>query len=142
LIQVVLYHFSPNTFNNVYILLGQQIYIQSLDKSDFANLQSHNIIYLDPLFTISEDNFKSIENNSLLIFDDFMLSSTTNQKQQQMSLLKIFNYHLRHRNIVLILVIHNLYSTGLLNMILLAPHLIFAYSNLGFYLLRSDILFI
>lgn len=35
---------------------------------------------------------------------------------------------------------HNLYSTGLLNEILLAPHIFLAYSNLGYYIIKYKIL--
>jgi hypothetical protein len=87
------------------------------------------------MFAINDENFQDIKDNSLVIFDDFMFDNT-NQKIQQMNLLKIINYQLRHRKIVLILVIHNLYNTGLLNIILLAPHIIIAYSNLGYYVMR------
>lgn len=49
----------------------------------------------------------------------------------------IVNYYLRHNKITLFLVIHNLYSTNLLNEILLAPHLFVAYSNLGYYIVKK-----
>jgi len=70
-----------------------------------------------------------------VILDDYTFKFAQN-KQEKMDFLKVINYTLRHRQIILILIIHNLYNNNLANEILLAPHLFLAYSNLGYSIMR------
>lgn len=96
---------------------------------------------MNPGFEINEKDFMSIPDNSIVICDDFFLSKTNkNAKQSKFEFLHIVNYYLRHHKITLFLIIHNLYNNGLLNEILLAPHLFIAYSNLGYYIMRYNTL--
>lgn len=88
-------------------------------------------------FTVTEENFKQIPMQSIVILDDFTLQPS---KQNKIDFLNVINYYLRHNNITLFLIIHNMYNTGLLNEILLAPHIFLAYSNLGYYIIRYHIL--
>ena len=88
-------------------------------------------------FTVTEENFKQIPMQSIVILDDFTLQPS---KQNKIDFLNVINYYLRHHNITLFLIIHNMYNTGLLNEILLAPHIFLAYSNLGYYIIRYYIL--
>ena len=114
------------------ILLGVSVFIQSKDQQDFSSLD--NISFLEPDFTITTDNFSNLKSNSIVIFDDFSLNHRN--KQNKIDFLNVINYTLRHNNITLFLIIHNLYNVGLMNEILLAPHIILAYSNLGYYIMR------
>jgi exopolysaccharide biosynthesis predicted pyruvyltransferase EpsI len=92
---------------------------------------------LNPNFDVSEQNFKDIPDHSIIFLDDFILHKTnTNMKQNKNEFLNVVNYTLRHRDITLFLIIHNIYSNGLLNEILLAPHLFLAFSNLGYTIIR------
>lgn len=84
-----------------------------------------------------EDDFSSISNNSVVVLDDFMMvKDGKNFKQKKIQFLNVINYYLRHHEITLFIIIHNLYNNGLLNEILLSPNLFLAYSNLGFYIMR------
>lgn len=67
-----------------------------------------------------------------MVLDDFHL---TNQKEKD-NLLQIINVVLRHNQITLFLIIHNLYSNKLFNQIIIAPHIILAYSTLGDIIIR------
>lgn len=91
---------------------------------------------MDPQFIVTEKHFENIPSSSLVILDDFSFNKTE-VKQTKSEFLHVVNYLLRHKNITLCLVIHNLYSSCLLNEILIAPHLFLAYSNLGFYVLKK-----
>lgn len=75
--------------------------------------------------------------NSLVILDDYMFQNKNSTKYSKSDFLKVVNYYLRHKNITLFLVIHNLYNTGLLNEILLSPHIFVAYSNLGYIIIKK-----
>lgn len=108
------------------------VFVQSNEKTDYAN--SKNISFLKSDFAVTENYFKNIPNNSLVILDDFSLNHT--KKETKIEFLHVVNYTLRHSKITLFLVIHNLYNVGLFNDILLAPHLILAYSNLGYYIIK------
>ena len=110
-----------------------QVFIQSKDQQDFSSLD--NISFLEPDFTITTDNFSNLKSNYIVIFDDFSLNHRN--KQNKIDFLNVINYTLRHNNITLFLIIHNLYNVGLMNEILLAPHIILAYSNLGYYIMRQ-----
>jgi len=85
-------------------------------------------------FIVNEHCFKQIPSDSLVVLDDYLMHNIT--QQAKLDFLKIVNYTLRHQNICLIIVIHNLYNVGLYNNILLSPHLFISYTNLGFYILR------
>ena len=126
----VLFVFCLYILQKKTLFLGISVYIQSKAQQDFSSLD--NISFLEPDFTITPDNFKTIKSNSIVIFDDFSLNNQ--YKQNKIDFLNVINYTLRHNNITLI--IHNLYNVGLMNEILLAPHIILAYSNLGYYIMR------
>jgi hypothetical protein len=113
-------------------LLDFNVYIQTKEPTEYPT--SEKIHYLDNIFTISEENFLSLKNNSVVILDDF--SFQTINKQNKIDFLRVLNYTLRHRNITLFLIIHNLFSVGLFHEILTAPHIFIAYSNLGYYIIR------
>jgi len=114
------------------------VYIQSKDESDFSSLKktstSNTVTFLNSDFLITDENFKTLSPNSVVILDDYSFKMS---KQTKSDFLHIVNYYLRHFNITLILIIHNLYNTGLLNEILLAPHIFLAYSNLGYYIIKK-----
>jgi hypothetical protein len=103
------------------------VYIQTAGPTDFQNVSE--ISFLPANFTIDEDNFLSITENSLVVLDDFSFK-LANNKQAEINLLKVVNYILRHKTITLILVIHNLFSNNLSNDILCAHHVFLSYSNL------------
>lgn len=108
------------------------IFIQTRELDDFAKFK--HVAYLDPLFQINEEQFKQFPKHSCVILDDFAFASLN--KHVKSDFLKIVNYHLRHFNITLILIIHNLYNNNLSNEILLAPHIFLSYSNLGYNIMR------
>ena len=110
------------------MLVDIPVYIQTKEKDDFRNLSS--VQFLPHDFAITEEHFKTLPDKSIVVFDDFTLRSS---KQE---FLNIVNYWLRHHKITLFVVIHNMYNNGLLHSILLSPHLILAYSNLGYYIIR------
>jgi hypothetical protein len=95
------------------------VYVQTAGPTDFQNVSG--ISFLPANFTIDEDNFSSITENSLVVFDDFSFKLADN-KQAKINFLKIVNYILRHKKLTLILVIHNLLSNNLSNDILSAHH--------------------
>lgn len=121
--------------NSNYYFTDLSICVQTKDEKDFS--EHHNKIkFLSRDFSVDEDSFKStIPNGSLVILDDFSFQNIT--KQTKLQFLNVVNYYLRHHHVTLILLIHNIYSTGLLNEILLAPHLFIAYSNLGYYIMKK-----
>lgn len=112
------------------------LFIQTKDETDYANQPNHRHQLLDPNFIVSEEYFQNIPAKSLVILDDFSFNKS-GIKQTKADFLHIVNYHLRHRNIVLCIVIHNIYSSGLYHEILLSPHLFLAYSNLGYYVFKK-----
>lgn len=83
---------------------------------------------------MSERHFQTLPDNSMVFLDDFSLKNSS--KESKTEFLKVINYYLRHHNITLFIIIHNLYNIGLQNEILLAPHIILAYTNLGYYILK------
>ena len=109
------------------------MYIQTAGPTDFQNVSG--ISFLPANFTIDEDNFSSITENSLVVFDDFSFKLADN-KQAKINFLKIVNYILRHKKLTLILVIHNLLSNNLSNDILSAHHVFLSYSNMGYLIMR------
>ncbi|MFN9906548.1 MAG: hypothetical protein ACK56F_10545, partial [bacterium] len=103
------------------------------EQTDFQNVSG--ISFLPANFTIDEDNFSCITENSLVVLDDFSFKLAKN-KQAEINLLKVVNYILRHKTITLILVMHNLFSNNLSNDILCAHHVFLFYSNLGYLIIR------
>ena len=86
-----------NLINNLYFCpLGISVYLQTAGPSDFQNVSG--ISFLPANFTIDEDNFLSITENSLVVLDDFSFK-LANNKQTKINFLKVVNY---------ILVIHKL----------------------------------
>jgi len=109
------------------------VYVQTAGPTDFQNVSG--ISFLPANFTIDEDNFSSITENSLVVLDNFSFE-LTNNKQAKINFLKVVNYILRHKTITLILVIHNLLSNNLSNDILCAHHVFLSYSNLRYLIMR------
>ena len=123
-----------NLINNLYLCpLGISVYVQTAGPSDFQNVSG--ISFLPANFTIDEDNFSCITENSLVVLDDFSFK-LANNKQAKINFLKIVNYILRHKKLTLILVIHNLLSNNLSNDILSAHHVFLSYSNMGYLIMR------
>ena len=114
-------------------MLDLPVYIQTKDEHDFASLQHQsNITFLPPQFFVNEEQFKQLPaDHSLIVLDDFQLPPS-----KKSDFLHVINYYLRHHNCILFLIVHNIYSNGLLNQILISPHLFLAYSNLGFYIIK------
>jgi hypothetical protein len=124
---------------NIYILsffnLDLGLYIHTREPSDFSNLTQ--VQFLNHDFRIEEDKFiKTIDNNSFVVLDDFTFDPTVPIKFAKNCFLQIVNRYLRHHNIHLCLVIHNLYHNHLATDILIAPHIFISYSNLGYYIIR------
>ena len=109
------------------------MYVQRAEPTDFQNVSG--ISFLPANFTIDEDNFSSITENSLFVLDNFSFK-LANNKQAKINFLKVVNYILRHKTITLILVIHNLLSNNLSNDILCAHHVFLSYSNLRYLIMR------
>jgi hypothetical protein len=109
------------------------MYVQTAEQTDFQNVSG--ISFLPANFTIDEDNFSCITENSLVVLDDFSFK-LANNKQAKINFLKVVNYILRHKTITLILVMHNLFSNNLSNDILCAHHVFLSYSNLGYLIIR------
>ncbi len=87
-----------NLINNLYLCpLGISVYIQTAGPTDFQNVSG--ISFLPANFTIDEDNFSSITENSLVVLDDFSFK-LANNKQAKINFLKVVNYILRHTQFV------------------------------------------
>ena len=108
------------------------VFVQTEEPSDFTNIA--NISFLNPDFVVEESHFQNIPHNSIIILDDFSFKVVNKETKQ--NFLKVCNYILRHHNITLILIIHNLYSTNLSTEISLSPNIIIAYTKLGEIILR------
>lgn len=78
--------------------------------------------------------FETIRSDSIVVLDDFTFKKFN--KHEKNDFLHVINYYLRHNNITLMLIVHNIYNTNLSNEILLAPHIFLAYSNLGYFIMR------
>ena len=76
--------------------MPQWSFFQTAGPTDFQNVLG--ISFLPANFTIGEDNFSSITENSLVALDDFSFK-LANNKQAKINFLKVVNY---------ILVIHKL----------------------------------
>ncbi|MEI7486021.1 MAG: hypothetical protein WCJ72_01210 [Chryseobacterium sp.] len=114
------------------------VYIQSKEPEDFSEI--HHVQFLSSDFKIHEQFFKSLPAGSFIVLDDFSFQQASKKQQEKIDFLKIVNYYLRHHNITLILIIHNMYNNNLLHDILLAPHIFLSYSNLGYYIIRYIII--
>jgi len=93
-------------------------------------------VFLNREFNVQEEDFKKIEDNSFVVLDDFSFKPTISKSYSKNCFLQVINRYLRHHNVCLCLVIHNLYNNNLFTDILLAPHIFLSYSNLGFYIIR------
>jgi len=109
------------------------VFIQTREPEDFRQVE--RIQFLNDDFAVNEDSFVSFQPNSLIVLDDFCFKKANN-KQEKLEFLKVINYTLRHKQIVLVLIVHNMYNNNLSNEIFLAPHLFLAYSNLGYNVMR------
>jgi hypothetical protein len=114
------------------------VYVQTAGPTDFQNVTG--ISSLPANFTIDEDNFSCITENSLVVLDDVSFK-LANNKQAKINFLKIVNYILRHKKLTLILVIHNLLSNNLSNDILCVHHVFLSYSNMGYLIYYEVILY-
>ena len=65
------------------------MYVQTAEQTDFQNVSG--ISFLPANFTIDEDNFSCITENSLVVLDDFSFK-LTNNKQAKINFLKVVNY--------------------------------------------------
>jgi hypothetical protein len=128
---------NSKIFENIYIYIllfsENTVCIQTKEENDYKNV-SHQVIFLDKEFTVKEEDFTKLPSKTIVILDDYVFKNT---KETKAEFLHVVNYYLRHHNITLILVIHNMYSTGLLNEVLLAPHIIVSYTNLGYYIIKK-----
>ena len=109
------------------------VFIQTKEPSDFNSFD--RVHFLPDDFSVHENHFQHYPPYSFIIMDDFSFKKANN-KQEKLEFLKVINYHLRHRKITLVLIVHNMYNTNLANDILMAPHLILSYSNLGYEIMR------
>ena len=73
------------------------MYVQTAGPTDFQNVSG--ISFLPANFTVDEDNFLSITENSLVVLDDFSFKLVKN-KQAEINLLKVVNYILRHTQFI------------------------------------------
>jgi hypothetical protein len=129
----ILYFFYNNITNKFFSVSDITTLIQTKEEKDYTNL-SRQVTFLDHTFAVNTDNFNKLSPNTVVILDDYVFE---NSKESKAEFLHIVNYYLRHRHITLFLVIHNMYNIGLLNEILLAPHIILSYTNLGYYVLQK-----
>jgi hypothetical protein len=65
------------------------VYVQTAGPTDFQNVSG--ISFLPANFTVDEDNFLSITENSLVVLDDFSFK-LANNKQAKINFLKVANY--------------------------------------------------
>ena len=65
------------------------MYVQIAEPTDFQNISG--ISFLPANFTIDEDNFLSITENSLGVLDNFSFK-LANNKQAKINFLKVVNY--------------------------------------------------
>ena len=120
--------FSPYLFTDI------PVFIQSQEKNDFASLTNTRL--LNSEFTVKESDFQELPNDSFVILDDFSFKSGIQKNIAKADFLRVINYYLRHHNIKLCLIIHNLFNNNLFTEILLAPHIFLSYWNLGYYIIR------
>jgi hypothetical protein len=115
-----------------YFISEKKIYVQTKENNDYSSFP--NITFLDPSFIIDEASFKLIQDGSIVILDDYAYENKN--KQSKIEFLKVINYKLRHSDIVLLIVIHNMYHNTLFTDIINAPHLLLSYSNIGYSVMR------
>jgi hypothetical protein len=65
------------------------MYVQTAEQTDFQNVSG--ISFLPANFTIDEDNFSCITENSLVVLDNFSFK-LANNKQAKINFLKVVNY--------------------------------------------------
>lgn len=116
------------------IFLDTQIFVQSGERSDFPD---PNINFLESSFIVDETHFNKIPPNSLVVLDDYTYYA---RQQPKIEFLKVINFTLRHKNICLFLVIHNIFHNSLFSDIIFAPHLFISYSNVGYSIMRYDLI--
>ena len=114
--------------------LATPVYVQSQDPAEFSEIA--RLQFLSPDFIVREECFKQLPSGSFVVLDDFSFKNFNKKQQDKIEFLKIINYYLRHHQITLILMIHNLYNNNLFHDILLAPHIFLSYSNLGYCIIR------
>jgi len=110
-----------------------EVFIQTREPRDFENL--NRVHFLSDEFTVHENSFRQFQARSFIVLDDFSFKKANN-KQEKADFMKVVNYNLRHQNITLVLIVHNMYNNNLTSEIMLAPHLFLAYSNLGYTIMR------
>ena len=115
---------------NHFLLLAFSVFVQTDEKSDFVN---ERISFLEPSFMVDPQHFNSFPSNSCVILDDYVYN---NKKQQKLEFLKVINFILRHKKIILFIICHNIVHNGLYTDILYAPHLFISYSNVGYSIMR------
>jgi len=135
-VTILLHFFIKNKHQLIISLLFTDIsvYVQTQEQSDFADLP--NIQFLNSEFSIQEEHFKELSDHSFVVLDDFSFKSTSSKTVVKADFLRVINYYLRHHNIKLCLIIHNLFNNHLFTEILLAPHIFLSYTNLGYYVIR------
>jgi hypothetical protein len=69
--------------------MPQWSFFQTAGSTDFQNVSG--ISFLPANFTIGEDYFSSITENSLVVLDDFSFK-LANNKQEKINFLKVVNY--------------------------------------------------
>jgi len=77
--------------------MPQWSFFQTAGPTDFQNVSG--ISFLPANFTIGEDSFSSITENSLVVLDDFSFK-LANNKQAKINFLKVVNYILRHTQFI------------------------------------------
>lgn len=121
-------------FISATFFLDISVYVQSQEENDFVNLP--NVHFLNSTFAVQEKSFEDLPDHSFVVLDDFSFKSRESKTVAKADFLRVVNYILRHRDIRLCLIIHNLFNNHLFTEILLAPHIFLSYSNLGYYVIR------
>ena len=117
------------------------VFVHTRDRTDYQDVTSPSLTYLPAEFKITANDFKtaSIPSNSVIIMDDFYFThqSLSRIKQDKTDFLHVVNYTLRHNQVTLFLIVHNLYNSNLATDMLLSTHLFVSYSNVGYSLVRK-----
>ena len=80
---------NETVFKFYFWSMPQWSFFQTAGPTDFQNVLG--ISFLPANFTIGEDNFSSITENSLVVLDDFSFK-LANNKQAKINFLKVVNY--------------------------------------------------
>jgi hypothetical protein len=88
---------------------------------------------LEKDFFVNPVSFENIPPHSCIFLDDFRFDPRQHNKTD---FNEIINYTLRHNDIILFLITHNLVHSNLHTDILNSPHLFFSYSNVGDAIIR------